>query len=111
MGKKKQEKTVLYTVPTTNYVPTRMNRPTCHAISTKDHRVPVPRPGYPIGRLLALQQYDGVDGLVNNLFKGQYDESFGDVDPATDIRHDPHEFQDSVIRSGYDKVFNQRQNE
>lgn len=68
---------------------------------------PITRPGHPIGRLLALQQLDGVDGTTHNLIKSQYDESFGAVDPASDIHTDPMEFRDKLMRSGYEKVFPQ----
>ena len=68
---------------------------------------PITRPGRPIGRLLALQQLDGVDGTTHNLIKSQYDESFGVVDPASDIHTDPMEFRDKLMRAGYEKVFPQ----
>lgn len=64
----------------------------------------IERPGQPIGRLLALQQLDGVDGTTHNLIKGQYDDAYGDVDPACDIHTDPMEFRDNLMRSGYTKA-------
>lgn len=64
------------------------------------------RPARRIGVLLALQQVDGVDGTLSSLFKGQYDERFGDFDPASDIHTDPHLFRSELMRAGYDKTFN-----
>ncbi len=70
---------------------------------------PITRPGQPIGRLLALQQLDGVDGTTHNLIKSQYDESFGVVDPASDIHTDPMEFRDTLMRNGYSAVMDKIQ--
>ena len=92
------------TIPnTTNYKPRCMNRSISVAKGYIDTEV-IERPGQCIGRLLALQQVDGVDGLVNTLFKGQYDDAFGVVDPATDIRVDPHSLQDALLKEGYQKA-------
>ena len=64
-------------------------------------KVPIERPARRIGEMLALQQVDGIDGSINNLFKGQYDESYGDCDPATDSRCDPHLLADAMLKSEY----------
>ena len=64
----------------------------------------IARPGNPIGRLLALQQLDGVDGTTHNLIRGQYDDAYGNVDPASDIHTDPMEFRDTLMRTGYSHV-------
>lgn len=68
---------------------------------------PISRPARRIGVLIARQQLDGVDGLVNNLFKGQYDDEFGVVDPATNVHSDKHIFQDALLRNGYESKMNQ----
>lgn len=67
-------------------------------------RYVVERPARRIGVLLALQQVDGVDDSSAMLFKGQYDEAYGDFDPACDIHTDPLLFRDQLMRSGYSDV-------
>ncbi|MBR4870612.1 MAG: hypothetical protein IKU96_00410 [Alistipes sp.] len=62
------------------------------------------RPARRIGQMLALQQVDGVDGALNTLFKGQYDETFGNIDPATDIHTDPHLLSDRIMREAYSRT-------
>lgn len=99
---KKIKKVVSDYVRTTNYCP-QSSKPNPMA-SAVNNRVPQMRPARHIGRMLALQQLDGIDGTINNLFKGQFDDSHGDVDPACDIHTDPHIFQDTLIRSGYEKL-------
>ncbi len=102
----KEEKIATYVADvknTTNYVPRCFRgQPTP---STKNE-IPeiIERPGHPIGRLLALQQVDGIDGSISNLCKGQFDDAFGAVDPASDIHTDPNMFRDDLMRAGYDKV-------
>lgn len=83
------------------YVPKRMNRPIAVAVPANELPKVVERPGHCIGRLLALQQLDGVDGSTHQLFKGQFDEQFGDVDPASNIHVDRHLLQDALMRSAY----------
>lgn len=106
MAKIKDAVTVVTKKNTSNHVPRCFRgAPT----PTVKDRFPerIERPGQPIGRLLALQQFDGVDGTTHNLIKGQFDEAYGKVDPACDIHTDPHEFRDTLMRSGYEKVFPQ----
>lgn len=93
---------------------TSLNRLTRGNSTLPPHRtsdiVTIERPAHHIGRLLAAQQVDGVDGSVNNLFKGQYDDSFGEVDPATQLK-DPHLLQDALLRNGYQKAMSSRESE
>lgn len=63
------------------------------------------RPAKLIGRLLALQQVDGVDGSTSSLLSQQFDEAFGEVDPASDIHTERNLFRDQLMRAGYKKVF------
>lgn len=95
---KLKDKVVSSVVCTTNYKPKRMNRPIAPPSFVGDDREIIERPGHCIGRLLALQQLDGVDGSTNQLFKGQFDDAFGVVDPVTDIHTDRHILQDALIQ-------------
>lgn len=101
-------------VESSTYHCTSLNRLTRGNSILPPHRtsdiVNIERPAHHIGRLLAAQQVDGVDGSVNNLFKGQYDESFGEVDPATQLK-DPHLLQDALLRNGYKKAMSSRESE
>lgn len=72
--------------------------------SAPSDRIIQARPARRIGKMLAMQQIDGVDGTINNLFKGQYDDAYGDVDPASDIHTDPHIFQDQLMQAGFAKM-------
>lgn len=72
--------------------------------SAPSDRIIQSRPARRIGKMLAMQQMDGVDGTINNLFKGQFDDAFGDVDPASDIHTDPHIFQDQLMQAGLAKM-------
>lgn len=94
------KKTKIIVNPT--YVPKRMNR--LKAVPVSDTVLPktIERPGQCIGRLLALQQLEGVDGSTHQLFKGQYDDAFGSLDPATDIHIDRHLLQDALMKQAYD---------
>lgn len=83
------------------YIPKRMNRNNPAPVSDTELPLPIERPGHCIGRLLALQQLDGVDGSTNQLFKGQYDDAFGDLDPASDIHTDRHILQDALLNKAY----------
>lgn len=85
-------------VCTTNRLPKRMNRPIAPPSFVGDNREIIERPGHCIGRLLALQQLDGVDGSTQQLFKGQFDDAFGTVDPVTDIHQDRHILQDALLQ-------------
>lgn len=89
------------TIVNPTYVPKRMNR--LKAVPVSDTELPktIERPGQCIGRLLALQQLDGVDGSTHQLFKGQYDDAFGSFDPASDIHTDRHLLQDALMRRAY----------
>lgn len=87
------------------YVPKRMNKPIAVAVPANELPKVVERPGYCIGRLLALQQLDGVDGSTHQLFKGQFDEKFGVVDPASNIHVDRHVLQDALIQRAYLEKF------
>lgn len=84
------------------YVPKRMNRPTAVPVSDTELPKTIERPGQCIGRLLALQQLDGVDGSTHQLFKGQYDDAFGTLDPASDIHTDRHLLQDALMKKAYE---------
>lgn len=76
-----------------------------------DNKTPVLRPAMHMGRMLALQQVDGIDStLSSRLLKAQFDESHGVADPLSDIHTDPLEFRDKLMREGYDKVFTDQPN-
>ena len=102
MSKKIKNETVV-SKNTTNYVP-RCFRGQPTPSTKNEYPEIIERPGHPIGRLLALQQVDGIDGSISNLCKGQFDEAYGDVDPASDIHTDPNMFRDDLMRAGYEKV-------
>ena len=102
--------------------PTIITRPNCKGLGYALHPTicvevecqstqVIERPAVRIGVQLALQQVDGVDGAVNGLFKGQYDEKFGDYDPACDIHTDPLLLKANMLKSGYDQVMNSRESE
>ena len=89
-----------------------INRSTPTPVEQSDFtKEKIVRPARRIGALLALQQVDGVDGTLSSLFKGQYDEKFGDFDPASDIHTDPHLFRSELMKQGYDKTFNPQPSE
>ena len=89
-------------IGSTNFTPSIMNRPTMTARSRTEFHEVIERPGHCIGRLLALQQTDGVDGSTNQLFRGQFDDAFGIIDPACDIHTDRHILQDALLRKSYE---------
>ena len=109
MAKKTTTKSESITYYCTSLNKLRRGNPTMPPLRESDTSI-IERPAHHIGRLLAAQQVDGVDGSVNNLFKGQYDESFGEVDPATQLK-DPHLLQDALLRNGYNKAMSSRQSE
>lgn len=53
----------------------------------------------PLGRQLVGQQLDGVNLANGSLLNRQYDNEFGNVDPASDIHTDQHLLQDALMRN------------
>ena len=94
----KKTKLESHTIP---YYPKRYNRQPNLAQPANDVPKPIERPAYCIGRLLANDQTDSINPMSQNLFKGQYDEKFGDIDPACDIHTDKHDLADALLRRGY----------
>ena len=55
----------------------------------------------PLSKQLVGAQLDGVSINSSSLLQRQYDESFGEIDPASDIHTDVHLLQDALIRNTY----------
>lgn len=71
-----------------------------------NHRVPVgrdcldvqPRPACTMGRKLHNAMVDGVRLGASSLLAGQFDDRFGEIDPASDIHTDKHLLADALMR-------------
>lgn len=71
-----------------------------------NNRVPVgrdcsevqPRPACTMGRKLHNAMVDGVRLGASSLLAGQFDDRFGEIDPASDIHTDKHLLADALMR-------------
>lgn len=63
-----------------------------------DHNPRLDPPAVPLHKMLVSAQIDGVSIENAPLLQRQYDEEFGQVDPASDIHTDVHVLQDALMR-------------
>lgn len=67
-----------------------------------DHNPRLDPPATPLHKMLVSAQIDGVSIENAPLLQRQYDDEFGQVDPASDIHTDVHLLQDSLMRQARD---------
>ena len=67
-----------------------------------DHNPRLDPPAVPLHKMLVSMQIDGISIENAPLLQRQYDEEFGDVDPASDIHTDVHLLQDALMRKARD---------
>lgn len=58
------------------------------------------RPARRLGRLIRNEMIDGVKSNAARLLQNQYDDTYGTVDPLSDIHTDRFELADALMRDG-----------